>query len=76
MEKLLEAAAKVELVHKFMSGSQLLKKRANVLRLTTGSQQLDKLLGGGVESLSITEMFGENRTGMPAENYNVSIAPC
>lgn len=31
--------------------------------MTTGSSQLDKLLGGGVESMSITEVFGENRTG-------------
>lgn len=31
--------------------------------LTTGSKELDKLLGGGIETGSITEMFGEFRTG-------------
>lgn len=31
--------------------------------LTTGSRELDKLLGGGIETGSITEMFGEFRTG-------------
>lgn len=31
--------------------------------LTTGSQKLDELLGGGVKMGSITEIFGEFRTG-------------
>lgn len=34
-----------------------------MLRVTTGSKQLDTLLGGGLESMSITEVFGEFRTG-------------
>ena len=38
-------------------------KRQNVFRLSTGSVELDKLLGGGLESMSITEAFGEFRTG-------------
>lgn len=33
------------------------------LQLTTGSKELDKLLGGGIETGSITEIFGEFRTG-------------
>eukprot|EP00923_Selenidium_pygospionis_P010821 GHVN01018977.1.p3 GENE.GHVN01018977.1~~GHVN01018977.1.p3 ORF type:complete len:151 (+),score=36.40 GHVN01018977.1:762-1214(+) len=68
VEKLLEAAAKIELVNKFVSGNELLKKRANVLKLTTGSTEFDKMLGGGIESLSITELFGENRTGLFDKN--------
>lgn len=31
--------------------------------VTTGSMELDKLLDGGIESGSITEIFGEFRTG-------------
>jgi len=31
--------------------------------MTTGSREVDKLLGGGVETGSITELFGEFRTG-------------
>ena len=41
----------------------MLEKRKRVLRITTGSDALDTLLGGGVESCSITEIFGEFRTG-------------
>jgi RecA/RadA recombinase len=46
-----------------MTGSEFLHKRKDVIRLSTGSSQLDTLLGGGVETMSITEMFGEFRTG-------------
>ena len=31
--------------------------------MTTGSKELDKLLNGGIETGSITEIFGEFRTG-------------
>jgi DNA repair protein RAD51 len=34
-----------------------------MVHLTTGSASLDTLLGGGVETGSITEIFGEFRTG-------------
>ena len=35
----------------------------NLVYLSTGSKELDKLLGGGIETGSITEIFGEFRTG-------------
>ena len=38
-----------------MTGSELLVKRKDVIRLTTGSKELDKLLGGGIETMAITE---------------------
>ena len=34
------------------------------LKITTGSKELDKLLNGGFETGSITELFGEFRTGL------------
>jgi len=34
-----------------------------VVKITTGSAVLDELLGGGIETMSITEAFGEFRTG-------------
>ena len=47
----------------FISASDKLKQRENIVRITTGSKDLDKLLGGGIESHSLTEIFGEFRTG-------------
>ena len=35
----------------------------DVISISTGSTELDKLLGGGIETGSITEIFGEFRTG-------------
>ena len=34
-----------------------------LFQVTTGSKELDKLLQGGIETGSITELFGEFRTG-------------
>ena len=36
-------------------------RRSEMIRITTGSKDLDKLLNGGVETGSITELFGEFR---------------
>ena len=40
-----------------------LEERKKLVRITSGSKELDNLLGGGFESNSITELFGEFRTG-------------
>ena len=40
-----------------------LEERKKLTRITSGSKELDTLLGGGFESNSITELFGEFRTG-------------
>ena len=40
-----------------------LEERKRLTRITSGSKELDTLLGGGFESNSITELFGEFRTG-------------
>lgn len=62
VDKLLEEAAKFVPMG-FLSASDFHHKRAEIVFLTTGSRELDKLLGGGIETGSITEMFGEFRTG-------------
>lgn len=62
IEKIQEAAMKLE-QGGFTTGLGIMLKRKNVLRISTGSKKLDQLLGGGVESMAITEVFGEFRTG-------------
>jgi DNA repair protein RAD51 len=47
----------------FTTATEYHKQRQEVVFLTTGSKELDKLLQGGIETGSITEMFGEFRTG-------------
>mmetsp|Transcript_7935 Transcript_7935/g.11693 ORF Transcript_7935/g.11693 Transcript_7935/m.11693 type:complete len:332 (-) Transcript_7935:40-1035(-) len=62
VDKILEAAAKIESAN-FISGVELRFKREMIFKLSTGSSSLDQLLGGGIESMSITEAFGEFRSG-------------
>ncbi|KAG0172855.1 recombinase rad51 [Apophysomyces sp. BC1021] len=38
-------------------------RRSQLIHITTGSKDLDHILGGGIETGSITELFGEFRTG-------------
>lgn len=47
----------------FTTASEFHLKRSEIIQLTTGSKELDKLLQGGMETGSITELFGEFRTG-------------
>ncbi|MBT0160614.1 DNA repair and recombination protein RadA [Candidatus Bathyarchaeota archaeon A05DMB-2] len=47
----------------FIRADELLKMRQNVLRLTTGSKALDKILDGGLETQTITEFYGEYGSG-------------
>jgi meiotic recombination protein DMC1 len=41
----------------------LAQRRQSIVCISTGSRELDRLLGGGVQTMSITEAFGEFRTG-------------
>jgi DNA repair protein RadA len=43
----------------FETGDEILERRKLVTKLTTGSKALDELMGGGLESQSIVEFFGE-----------------
>ena len=43
----------------FESGEQLLERRSQVIKVTTGSKSIDALIGGGFESGCISEVFGE-----------------
>lgn len=63
VEKIVEAAQKIESATTFVTGNEFMLKRANILRVTTGCQAFDTILQGGVESMAITELFGEARTG-------------
>merc|ERR1719328_928497 len=47
----------------FTTATEMHMKRSQIIQITTGSKELDKLLNGGIETGSITEMFGEFRTG-------------
>lgn len=60
--KMKEAAAKLVPMG-FTTAAEYHKQRQQILKIHTGSKELDKLLADGFETGSITEMFGEFRTG-------------
>lgn len=43
----------------FVSAIELYERRKAIERITTGSKNLDELLGGGVETGAVTEFYGE-----------------
>ena len=43
----------------FETGDAIMQRRAAVTKLTTGSDAFNQLIGGGIESQAITELFGE-----------------
>ena len=47
----------------FVRADELMKMKSNALRLATGSKAFDELLGGGLESQTITEVYGEYGVG-------------
>src|SRR3989338_6191161 len=57
------AAARASLEMGFESGEDMLKKREQVIKLSTGSKAFDALVGGGFESGALTECFGEFGSG-------------
>ncbi len=52
------AAARDALDMGFESGLKVLEKRKKIGKITTGSKAFDELLGGGIETSSITECYG------------------
>jgi DNA repair protein RadA len=47
----------------FVTADVALEKRKSLLRCTTGSKALDKLLLGGIETQAVTEFYGEFGSG-------------
>lgn len=62
VDKLIKEAAKL-IPMGFTTATEYHARRAEVCFISTGSTELDKLLHGGIESGSITEVFGEFRSG-------------
>ena len=47
----------------FKTALEFYERRRQMLRCTTGSERLDEMLGGGVETQALTELIGEYGTG-------------
>lgn len=61
--KIIQAAREAANIGTFMRADEYMKRRTTIGKISTGSKALDKLLGGGIETQAITEVFGEFGSG-------------
>jgi len=57
----------------FTTATEMHLKRSQIIQITTGSKELDKLMNGGFETGSITELFGEFRTGKSQLCHTIAV---
>ncbi len=57
----------------YETADKILERRKNIGRITTGSQALDSLVGGGVETMSITECYGKFASGKSQIGFQLSV---
>lgn len=67
------SAARDALEMGFETGVDLFEKRKKVLKISTGSKAFDRLLGGGVETGCITELFGEYGSGKTQVAHSLAV---
>lgn len=61
--KIIAAAKQAADIGGFETGDQVLERRKNIHKLTSCSKALDELMGGGFETQSIVEFYGEFGSG-------------
>tara|TARA_B100000925_G_scaffold283562_1_gene257604 strand:+ start:251 stop:1390 length:1140 start_codon:yes stop_codon:yes gene_type:complete len=71
--KIIQGAKKLANIGGFLSGAKLLDRRKEVLKLSSGSSALDELLGGGFETQSICEVFGEFGSGKTQIGHQLAV---
>jgi DNA repair protein RadA len=57
----------------FKTAEEVMKKREEVGKITTGSKALDELFGGGVETQSITEAYGAFSSGKSQLGFQIAV---
>lgn len=67
------AAARDSLEMGYESGEEILERRKAIGRISTGSKELDSLIGGGVETQAITEAFGKFGSGKTQIAFQLSV---
>ncbi|MGC8647326.1 MAG: DNA repair and recombination protein RadA [Candidatus Micrarchaeia archaeon] len=71
-KKAIQAAQESTTV-KFETGEEISEKRKELGRITTGSKDLDELIGGGVETNAITEAYGKFASGKSQLAFQLSV---
>src|SRR5207248_1277041 len=72
-QKIIIAAREAVDIGGFETGDVILERRKSVAKLTTCSKALDELLGGGLETQAITEMYGEFGSGKSQIGHQLAV---
>jgi DNA repair protein RadA len=67
------AAARDALEMGYEQADRILERRKNIGRIKTGSKNFDDLIGGGVETQSITEAFGKFSSGKTQAGFQLAV---
>ncbi|SIR52362.1 DNA repair protein RadA [Haladaptatus litoreus] len=70
---IIQAARKEADIGGFETGSQVLERRERIGKLSWQIDEVDDLLGGGVETQSITEVYGEFGAGKSQVTHQLSV---
>jgi DNA repair protein RadA len=65
--------AKDSITLEYSTGWDILERRKNIGRITTGSKNLDDLMGGGVETQALTECYGKFSSGKSQVGFQLSL---
>ena len=71
-KKAIEAAKKASETE-YETAEEVAERRKNIGWITTGSKELNELLGGGIETQSITEFFGKFASGKSQIAFQVAV---
>ena len=71
-EKVIEAARKSEKID-FETAYDVLERRRDVGHISVGSEGFNDLIGGGIETQSITEVFGEFGSGKSQISHELAV---
>ena len=71
-EKVIEAARKSEKID-FETAFDVAERRKDIGRITVGSTAFDDLIGGGIETQAITEVFGEFGSGKSQISHDLAV---
>jgi DNA repair protein RadA len=70
---IVQAARDAADVGGFETGATVLERREQIGKLTWGVEEVDEMLGGGVETQSITEVYGEFGSGKSQITHQLSV---
>ncbi len=66
-------AAKTATTLEYSSASEVYEKRKGLGRISTGASSLDEILGGGVETNAITEVYGKFASGKTQLGFQLCV---